>query len=340
MRPFTSTLKPFFLTSLLTTQLSAFTIQVDYSYDTGGFFTQARKDTFQAAINFYQTNFLNSFDRINLADHPNIFSWSQVFSDPAQCNQTCSAANNCPSVSIVNPSIPANTIIIYPAGANINTEGGSILGKASQAGASVSATGANSAEASNNAATFLEFIRQRGNTKSFMHGGFISFDNAANWHADPTLNTTPASGLADLFTVALHEVGHILGYGDAVMWDSLVDNSNTSAPFFTGPASNAVYGSSPLIQPNLLAHWATGTLSNVYINTPSPGVPGTPQQTYLDPSLPLGPDPNSRQYPTDLDMAGFQDMGWILTSPVPEPSTYALFFGCVTLLFVAYRKKS
>lgn len=125
------------------------------------------------------------------------------------------------------------------------------------------------------------------------------------------------------------------------MWDPFVNTSPTPPTFTGSHAKTLNAGSEVNLQTGSDAHWFLGTMSTVYNNPPAgvtcPVAVGNSQETYMDPSLPLGPDANARQCPTDLDMAAFQDMHWVV---VPEPRTYVLLTGLFTLILAFYKRDS
>jgi len=77
-------------------------IAFDYSYDSTGFFnTQAKKDLLQAAANSIAGAVGNTLSAITPGGGN---TWSPDFFNPSNPGQ---------DVTLVNPSVPANTIVIY-----------------------------------------------------------------------------------------------------------------------------------------------------------------------------------------------------------------------------------
>ncbi|MCX7428683.1 MAG: matrixin family metalloprotease [Planctomycetia bacterium] len=125
-------------------------------------------------------------------------------------------------------------------------------------------------------------------------GGSIALDIDSAWHDDPTRN--PSGSNNDLYTVLVHELGHVLGIGISDSWYNLINAGNQ----FTGVASVAEYGGNvPLTTDG--AHWADGTTSTVYVDGPS-------RATAMGPYITTG----TRKMFTALDVAGMDDVGWTI----------------------------
>ncbi len=136
---------------------------------------------------------------------------------------------------------------------------------------------------------FLDLITARGQTGELNNlatdigiwGGSISFDTDANWH-----NTTDLVGLDfnefDFFSVAIHELSHVLGFGISDSWNAQVNNSN-----FTGVNALDVYQSETApsatsipLESGGVGHWSNGTTSLT--------LEGNLQETALDPDITNG----------------------------------------------------
>ncbi|MGR8918089.1 MAG: hypothetical protein ACU85V_00615 [Gammaproteobacteria bacterium] len=143
--------------------------------------------------------------------------------------------------------------------------------------------------------------------------GAISFDFGDRaWNTDHL--RLPTSGEFDLYSVALHEIGHLFGVGTDVgvqpagggspvsSWDTYVSGS-----FFVGPAAQESYGG-PVPLASREQH-----LSNSANHSPvasgfeaTLGVTGALQEAAFDPSIAFA----QRKYLTELDVALLEDIGW------------------------------
>lgn len=177
-------------------------------------------------------------------------------------------------------SVLADTLVVF-VGAN-NALAGSTLAVGSPGGTSASG-----------GATFVSLAQNRGQapgTDFGPWGGSIAFNPGFNWYTDPDPSTVESFSGWDLFSVAIHELGHLLGFGTATSWSNqAVDKA------FTGANAQSAYGG-----PVPLAdgwHWASGLQSLAL---------GGSQEAAMDPTLSAG----TRKYFTELDWAGLADIGW------------------------------
>jgi MYXO-CTERM domain-containing protein len=142
-------------------------------------------------------------------------------------------------------------------------------------------------------------------------GGTVAFNFDNNWN---TRINAPLPGQYDLYSVALHELGHLLGFGTADAFDTYV----TGNQFSVGSTDYPLSGDG--------AHWADNTMS--FAN-------GVAQEAAMTPYL-----MNSvRKYFTDLDYAALGQIGWQVTA-VPEADTWAMFLAGLGLLgWMARRRR-
>ncbi|MGC3990754.1 MAG: matrixin family metalloprotease [Chthoniobacteraceae bacterium] len=283
----------FFIVSVLPGR--AINIVFDYSDDTNNFFANnpTAKTDLEAAGQFFDSRLSDSLTAINSSGSN---SWTATFTNPSTGNST----------SVTNPSIAANEILIYVGGLSLS---GSTLGEGGPGG--YSASGSQS---------WLNTVAARGQTGALAStptdfgpwGGSVQFNSSASWYFDPDPSTNESFSANDFYSVALHEIGHVLGLGTAGSW-----NADVSSGTFTGANSKAANGGVAVSLSADLAHWATGTMSTIYGTS-------TAQETAMSPALTTG----TRKVFTTLDMAGLKDVGWIV---VPEPSSGLLLLGVIAV---------
>ncbi|HVU37177.1 MAG TPA: hypothetical protein VHC95_02485 [Opitutales bacterium] len=293
------------------------TIQFDYTYDTGGFFTSNPQAAtlLNDAAQFLSSHLTDSLTAINpsaqsVTDHiTDTWTTFDTF-NPSDPNNA--AAN----ITITDLNVPANTLIIYVGGAT--SLPGNELGFAGPGGWQGSGSQA-----------WIDILHGRGQAGALAGtptdfgpwGGAIAFSSTATWYfdSDPSTNDVPG-GKNDFYSVALHELGHVLGIGTAQSWDALISGGN-----FTGAHAEALNGGSPVALSPDLGHWAEGTTSTVFLGN-------TTQEVAMDPTLTVG----TRKYFTTLDEAGLQDVGWAV---VPEPAAWPWLATGVAVSVRAWRRK-
>lgn len=279
------------------TPVAALSLQFDYSLDTEGFFTPARRVALEAAGSTLSTLLTDSL--------------SAITSDGIdQFTARVTHPGTLATLSLPGFSVAADTLQVF-VGGNA-TLGPDTLGFGGPGGFQVSGTAAFVANAVARG--------QRGPTSGTLAtefapwGGVVVFNSALNWYADPDPSTVEAFAGHDLYSVALHELGHVLGLGVSASWFRLV-----SGGVFTGPAALAAFGNAvPLTAGG--DHWAEGTRSGG-------------QEAAMDPTLQIG----TRKNFTPLDVAALDDIGWDVQPPsspqspvevpLPPAMSIALAFG-------------
>ena len=288
-----------------------FNITFNYDLDTEGFFSGAegatRRATLEKAASFYE-NFITD-NLLAIPPGSGFNTWTASFSNPATGNQHL----------IPNLTIPADTIVVYAGGRDFP----SAIGQGGPGGYSASGS-----------SDFLELIKGRGQagaltdsaTDYSLWGGSIAFDTnivlgstTYDWH-----NSTDLVGLdsdeIDFLSVAIHELGHVLGFGidgeDNNYWGNQTSDTNfteTNA-FFTGTNALAIYQAetdpeATSVPLNIdLGHWENGITSFTLAGD------------IQEPAMTTGGNQfGQRQLLTNLDYAALQDIGWKIDFNSLEP---------------------
>ncbi|MCA1977992.1 MAG: PEPxxWA-CTERM sorting domain-containing protein [Thiobacillus sp.] len=301
MQPRTHILAGAMLLALAQPALANIDIQFDYSYDSNNFFlgNNDRISVLDAAASVFETRFADSLSAI-VSSGGNDFS--TIFFNPSDPNGA--------DLTVSNASIGADVIRIYVGSASL---GSGTLGLGGPGGYSCSGFGSFCTDA---ASRGQGTVTGPTATDFSTWGGAISFNSASNWYFGSTTGGLN-SGMADFYSVAVHELAHVLGFGTADSFVNYVDGS------FYGPASTAVYGGAVPLGDE--AHWLNGTQSLVN---------GATQEAAMDPTITLG----QRKHFTDLDFAAMKDIGWQVTA-VPEADTWAMLLAGLGLVGFAARRR-
>lgn len=247
-------------------------IEVDYTYDTNGFFDDPeRRVVMEAAADYVSALFNDSLNAI-IPSGGN--SWRIQFIDPSTGSIT----------EVENPTIDEDEVLLFVGGRSLGSD-------------TLGLGGAGGFQASGSAA-FLQNIEGRGQsgatgpesgqTDTSVWGGTITFDSDTNWHFGITTSDLEGSE-HDFYSVALHEMIHVLGFtDDSPAFFNLISPSSE----FMGARAMAVSADTQLIASDL-AHWREGLASGG-------------QETLMDPTFTRG----TRKLVTPLDFAAMEDIGW------------------------------
>ena len=264
------------------------TLDLDYSLDTNSFFNsgtangQLARATLERAADTFADRFLDNLTAVG--DAPVTFApdllndWTPTDTHPG----TGETSNVPPGLNAVN----ANVIKIFAGGRDLP---GTTIGLGGGGGASFSYY----------EQSWLDNVESRGQsgvlstpaTDYAPWGGSITFDPGITWNLGLA---NPASGQNDFLSVALHELGHLLGVGGD-SFQALISGST-----FTGPKSTAAHGGTVTIADG--GHLSA--LNSTVTGTDSQGIA-------MSPSISVG----SRKRLTLLDWAVLDDLGWDLARP-------------------------
>jgi len=254
-------------------------IQIDYSRDTGFFASnpEARATLERAAADLGNTLSANLAALVPSGTN----TFTATFFDPTTAAQ----------VVVPNLTVGANTVRVF-------------VGARPLPGVQAGYGGPGGYSASGSTA-WLNLLANRNHTGFAPWGGSVTFDSTERWHFGITTAGLDGYEL-DFYSVAIHELGHILGFGTAPQWSALSANG-----LFYGPNAMAVYGGAVPLSPDG-AHWADGLTS-------------AGSSVSLDPVLSYGTRVNWGA----IDAAALRDIGWanqgaaagppVAPSPPPPP---------------------
>jgi hypothetical protein len=236
-------------------EVPAVLIQVDYTYDTGFF---ANNPQARATVERVAAELGASISADLAAIVPGAGNtWTATFHNP-----TTGAMQ-----SLTDPTVGANALRVFVGARPL---GGAEAGFATTTGFTASGS-----------AGWVDLVETRGWAGFAPWGGSIAFDSTQNWHFGQTTDGLDANEL-DFYSVAAHELGHVLGLGTSSQWQDL-----SRGGAFHGSNAVAVYGGPvPLSRDGI--HWAGA------------------QAASLAPSMALG----QRVGWSALDAAALRDLGW------------------------------
>ena len=143
-------------------------------------------------------------------------------------------------------------------------------------------------------------FRTEGATENFEPwAGVLTFDDSFDTKWNSSLED-PATGENDLLTVALHEIGHVLGIGTASTFESLVQDQT-----FIGPNTINLNGGVALPLHGDDAHVKDGYSEN---------------NVLMDPTTTVG----DRVLISEIDKAILSDLGYSITGFVNNSETFSL----------------
>lgn len=192
----------------------AITIEFDYSYDTGTFFTGAHRSVMDAVATEFGNRLTDSLAAITVGGIN-------------QFQPEVGLITGASSTLAPNQSIPADTLRIFVGARPL---AGNTLG--------IGGTG----YAAGGTTAFMSGLANRGQalpqgSDYGPFGGAMVFDSGANWYVDDDISTVESFSSFDFYSVVIHELGHVLGIGISAPW-----TNQRSGLSFTGAAAVASYG--------------------------------------------------------------------------------------------------
>lgn len=310
---------------------SGLTIQVDYRYDTTGFFDNpVARATMEAVAARWGRIINQSLTEVNSVDdefdrrfalrNPSTGAVIQI-SSAASAGSDMLASRGAPRADEYWGGIflPADTIIVFVGARNLPSLG---------AGGPMSG-------GFNFDPVFEEEngLLNRGFNSGFgsltVLGGSISFDSDENWHFDHLVE--PEVDKVDFYSIALHEMGHCFGIASTGVeeWSDLVSGwqyhgakavaayqADTGSVLMTLPITGNVGG-------DVDYHWKDGEVGSKifplgfpnYLSTV--GV-GELQETLMSTTANFTSEVRRKEL-TNVDVAALEDVGWSVISEDPPP---------------------
>lgn len=277
----------------------SFNIEFDYRFDTGGFFNnQAARDALEAAAAIWEDAIGDEFDNVPVgvdffvSDPVDGSSERIVLEQEIDDLLIFVGASATPfGISLEGDSKLPEGMCDCPACAGHHgTEGSTVLARAGYSG-----FGANGDALV--ARTTSNFRGQGPATDFEPFVGVASFNDTISWNYD--VNTT-VPGQFDFLTVALHEIGHVLGIGTAPVWDTWIAGGD-----FTGPNASAANGGPAVPVDGGGAHIAAGHAGNAVL---------------MDPSISSG----QRVLPSGIDLGILADIGYEIAGTTKQGTPFEI----------------
>ncbi|MEZ6062652.1 MAG: GEVED domain-containing protein [Planctomycetaceae bacterium] len=266
-------------------RLLTLNIKFDYSMDDSRFFApQERKDALERAAAVLEARITDTLSAITPGSGN---TWTAELFDPATGNRS----------QVGNLTVAANQIVIFAGARNLGKIGTRpVLGQGSSGGVpSWRGTQAFGTAVVTRGQSGVNVSNPAASTDFAAWGGALAFTTALDAGQSWNFGTgAPGANQYDFFSVAVHEMAHLLGFGLAPSYMRLVNASNQ----FTGTKSRQLFGGNVPLETGA-GHWMVDTAANL------PGT-STRQETLMDPDF----EPGVRKLITDLDWAGLDDLGW------------------------------
>ncbi len=317
---------------------TAIDITVDYRYDSNDFFDPATTDGQQAraaleaaaarfssiiTTSLLPANFNDDFTDARIGfTHPGDGGGWQVSGANGQASDSLAGDPNNAADEYRGPwSLAADEWVLYAAGRSLSSSGVGGTG-----------TGLNFTSVFNDDSSVLNRGFRTGSSFGDLPvwGGAITFDNdgGVNWHFDHTVASS--SGTTDFYSIALHEIGHVLGLSTS--WNDW--EAQMSGSTFVGPNTLAAYNAdngTSLTSLNVEGggnnHWDDGAYDSKIFSGGNPITVGTVglgnlQDLLMEPIANFS-FPNRRRFElTNVDVAALEDIGWSVISQAFDPADF------------------
>jgi hypothetical protein len=251
---------------------TALQVVFDYRFDNGFFNDPVRRATLEQVGRDVASR-LNLTTDLTAINPSGGNSWTATTFNPA---------NPVQQVSVPNLNVGTDQLVVFVGG------GGGGGGEAGLGGfGGYSASGGQG---------WFDTLRSRGRPGFATWGGSMAFDPNINWNFSLA---APAAGQTDFYTVAAHELGHVLGFGVSNQWNTLVNGNQ-----FTGANARALNGGvNPLVSLSNPGHWQQGIVA---------GGAGVSMQPFVQAGTRMAFGP--------LDYAALADIGWEVGGASPPPA--------------------
>ena len=244
----------------MTSTTGSFKIQFDYRYDSSGWFTPERKAALETAASVWEKIILDEFQDVPTGTPLRV-------TNPET-----------DEIYTIAADVPIDDVLVFVGAKNIDGNSGTLA----YAGATATYDLGSSLDTRYNGASFEPWT------------GYITFDGTEGWFFDSTpetANDIPFDD-SDFISVALHEIGHILGFSAGIpAFDRFLVNNT-----FTGSNARAANGGNAIPLAVDASHIQDG-----YQFSGS-------GETLMDPTSFAG----TRKLPTAIDAGILDDMGYTI----------------------------